>query len=96
MKTIQRKTTTVQKTDNIENGFFSCLNREYHLFNSQMETNNEPEWQTVVSKSNLKKLKKSKVVYEKCTFCGRCESICGGDHGDEMRDIMRERTSRYY
>jgi hypothetical protein len=26
----------------------------------------------------------------KCTFCGSMESDCGGDHGDEMRDEMRE------
>jgi len=27
---------------------------------------------------------------EKCTFCGEMESECGGDHVDEMRDIIRE------
>jgi hypothetical protein len=26
----------------------------------------------------------------KCTFCGSMESDCGGDHGDEMRDMQRE------
>ena len=26
----------------------------------------------------------------KCTFCGELDSVCGGDHGDEMRDISRE------
>jgi hypothetical protein len=26
----------------------------------------------------------------KCTFCGDLMSDCGGDHGDEMRDICRE------
>jgi hypothetical protein len=26
----------------------------------------------------------------KCTFCGLMESDCGGDHVDEMRDIIRE------
>jgi len=26
----------------------------------------------------------------KCTFCGELDSICDGDHGDEMRDICRE------
>jgi hypothetical protein len=33
----------------------------------------------------------------KCTFCGAMESECGGDHGDEMRDIQREywRSERY-
>lgn len=33
----------------------------------------------------------------KCTFCGYMESECGGDHGDEMRDICREggRGSRW-
>ena len=25
-----------------------------------------------------------------CTFCGEMERECGGDHGDEMRDIGRE------
>jgi hypothetical protein len=25
-----------------------------------------------------------------CTFCGELERECGGDHVDEMRDIMRE------
>jgi hypothetical protein len=30
----------------------------------------------------------------KCTFCGAMESDCGGDHGDEMRDIMREHRRR--
>jgi len=27
---------------------------------------------------------------EKCTFCGEMYSECGGDHGDEMRQIIRE------
>jgi hypothetical protein len=33
----------------------------------------------------------------KCTFCGSMASECGEDHGDEMRDIMREalRGDRY-
>jgi len=33
----------------------------------------------------------------KCTFCGDMVSECGGDHGDEMRDIQREalRGDRY-
>jgi hypothetical protein len=26
---------------------------------------------------------------DKCTFCGEMERDCGGDHGDEMRDIGR-------
>ena len=26
----------------------------------------------------------------KCSFCGSMESECGGDHGDEMREIQRE------
>jgi len=26
----------------------------------------------------------------KCTFCGSMYSECGGDHGDEMREIQRE------
>jgi hypothetical protein len=26
----------------------------------------------------------------KCTFCGAMESECGGDHGDEMREIQRQ------
>jgi hypothetical protein len=26
----------------------------------------------------------------KCTFCGDLDSVCGGDHGDEMREICRE------
>lgn len=32
----------------------------------------------------------------KCTFCGAMVSECGGDHGDEMRDIMREYRQRDY
>ena len=31
----------------------------------------------------------------KCTFCGDLMSDCGGDHGDEMRDICRESERRY-
>jgi len=31
-----------------------------------------------------------------CTFCGAMDSECGGDHGDEMRDIMRESRRRGY
>jgi hypothetical protein len=27
----------------------------------------------------------------KCTFCGELASECGGDHGDEMRDMCREK-----
>lgn len=30
----------------------------------------------------------------KCTFCGEMESVCGGDHGDEMREIQREYFGR--
>jgi len=30
----------------------------------------------------------------KCTFCGSMESECGGDHGDEMREIQREALRR--
>ena len=30
----------------------------------------------------------------KCTFCSAMESQCGGDHADEMRDIMREALYR--
>ena len=26
----------------------------------------------------------------KCTFCGSMFSQCGGDHGDEMRQLVRE------
>jgi antitoxin component of RelBE/YafQ-DinJ toxin-antitoxin module len=29
-----------------------------------------------------------------CTFCGEKYRDCGGDHGDEMRQIMRESCSR--
>jgi hypothetical protein len=32
---------------------------------------------------------------QKCTFCGYMDSECGGDHGDEMRDIQREAHCRY-
>jgi hypothetical protein len=32
----------------------------------------------------------------KCTFCGAMSSECGEDHGDEMRDIMREALRRDY
>jgi hypothetical protein len=31
----------------------------------------------------------------KCTFCGAMESECGGDHGDEMRQIQKDACSRY-
>jgi hypothetical protein len=31
----------------------------------------------------------------KCTFCGAMASECGEDHGDEMRDIMREYRNRH-
>jgi hypothetical protein len=29
---------------------------------------------------------------EKCSFCGMMHSECGGDHGDEMRQIIRENS----
>jgi len=29
-----------------------------------------------------------------CTFCGNKEINCGGDHGDEMRDWLRESLDR--
>jgi len=32
---------------------------------------------------------------QKCTFCGEMERECGGDHVDEMRDIMRENSRDY-
>jgi hypothetical protein len=32
----------------------------------------------------------------KCTFCGSMASECGEDHGDEMRDIMREHRKHRY
>ena len=31
-----------------------------------------------------------------CTFCGEILRYCGGDHGDEMRDIVREALRRDY
>jgi hypothetical protein len=31
-----------------------------------------------------------------CTFCGAMDSECGGDHGDEMRDIQREALRRHW
>ena len=31
-----------------------------------------------------------------CTFCGEILRYCGGDHGDEMRDIQREALRRDY
>ena len=30
-----------------------------------------------------------------CTFCGEILRDCGGDHGDEMREIQRERTRNH-
>jgi len=32
----------------------------------------------------------------KCSFCGAMVSECGEDHGDEMRQIMREHRERRY
>jgi hypothetical protein len=29
-----------------------------------------------------------------CTFCHEKADYCGEDHGDEMRDIVRERSER--
>jgi len=29
-----------------------------------------------------------------CTFCGKARSVCGEDHGDEMRDWQREALQR--
>jgi hypothetical protein len=40
-----------------------------------------------------KKANEAEVEYYKnleCTFCGELDSVCGGDHGDEMREISRE------
>ena len=40
-----------------------------------------------------KKANEAEVEYYKnleCTFCGELDSVCGGDHADEMRDICRE------
>jgi hypothetical protein len=31
----------------------------------------------------------------KCTFCGELDSICGGDHSEEMRELSQPRYSRY-
>ena len=31
-----------------------------------------------------------------CSFCGEILRYCGGDHGDEMRDIQREALRRDY
>lgn len=31
-----------------------------------------------------------------CMFCGEILRYCGGDHGDEMRDIVREALRRDY
>ena len=31
----------------------------------------------------------------KCTFCGDLDSVCGGDHSEEMREICRESERRY-
>jgi hypothetical protein len=30
-----------------------------------------------------------------CTFCGRVRSVCGEDHGDEMRDAQRAALMRH-
>jgi hypothetical protein len=57
-----------------------------------MESN---EW-TVVKSQNKKRTRN--IIEdddEKCTFCKRYTSQCGGDHGDEMRDIARERRTRF-
>ena len=32
----------------------------------------------------------------KCSFCGEMYSFCGGDHGDEMREIQREALRHDY
>jgi hypothetical protein len=45
---------------------------------------------------NLRKQEKEFYENYVCTFCGNLMIDCGGDHGDEMRDICRESRSRHY
>ena len=33
---------------------------------------------------------------QKCSYCGKMESICGGDHGDDMRWEQQEYRRRRY
>lgn len=33
---------------------------------------------------------------EPCSFCGEAYYICGGDHGDEMREMQREALREQY
>jgi hypothetical protein len=57
----------------------------------KMESN---EWTVVKSQVKKRARKISEVDDEKCTFCKRYTSECGGDHVDEMRDIARQQRTK--
>lgn len=56
------------------------------------------EWIVVMSRSHKRKLIKLAEIEaemireydEQCSFCKYKIGDCGGDHGDEMRDILRK------
>jgi hypothetical protein len=68
---------------------------------SRQETapNVEAEWIVVMSRSRKRQIKleaeMNREYYDQeCSFCGSKLWDCGGDHGDEMRDILRESRRR--
>lgn len=60
-------------------------------------TTNKIEWIVVMSRSRKRALKFAEVddSDKECSFCGRKEHECGGDHGDEMRDIVNQHRNRH-
>lgn len=45
----------------------------------------------VDSKKELDEIEKEYYDNLKCTFCGDLDSICGGDHSEEMRYLSQKR-----
>lgn len=83
----------------------NCQEAAQVTVTSKMTTTNEEGWIVVMSRSQKRKLKLEELYAEMekeiakwemqfyydehCSFCGCYIHSCGGDHGDEMREITR-------
>jgi len=77
-----------RKTDSLA----SCIIQYTDPIIIKMEST---EWTVIKSQSKKRSRKTSEDDDEKCTFCKRYTSECGGDHVDEMRDIARQQRVKF-
>jgi hypothetical protein len=81
-------TTDAEHHEIMINGKFEELRKNYHEALAAYEAAE----QAVVDAT--KKANEADEEYYKnlkCTFCGELDSICGGDHSEEMRDLGQKR-----